>query len=403
MNTTELPRALPTDSILIHIGPHKTGTTALQLALNRTGGGSHSQNQDFRYVTAGNRENANVAVMALAERPSDQNLESAPFAKIYWDSFVTEINSTRVKRIAISAEAFADLDANHIATTARKLSNRTAHILLALRPIGELLPSQWQQMAQRGNESRPFSVWLKETLAEWSNPRSLNQFWHRHHYGRLITRWSQEFGVESVTGVVLDRNDRDRLFRVTEHLLGLTQGLLLNNSSVKNRSLTLEEVEALRRMYEVLESQNLGYLSRNLRAMLSPSELIKRHRIPLTSEQPILIPAQFKTQIEDIQLSLNTTVQPIGINLIGNLATLESGDLKTVAADQLVASIPIDLTGWIAAGIIEGSGLSKGWVPPIRNPKTPISLPDVWLKRATGRQLLTELIRRLTSRVSKRS
>ncbi|MFZ9883313.1 MAG: hypothetical protein ACO3E5_02830, partial [Candidatus Limnocylindrus sp.] len=60
-------------------------------------------------------------------------------------------------------------------------------------------------------------------------------------------------------------------------------------------------------------------------------------------------------------------------------------------------TVPVDLAGWTAYGVIVSSGVARGDLPP-----APTStLPFAWLRRATGSQLMREVIRRFRIRISR--
>ena len=385
-------------SMLVHVGPHKTGSTALQLALKRLDG-EDARAAGVEYITSGKRENANIATLALGQTASVRNVAAAPFPHRYWDDFAQRVNISAAPRVMVSSEELALLSVEGVKRYVKTFSGRKLHILLALRPISELLPSQWQQRVQRGRVTRSFDAWLEETLNEWGQGSQQNNFWYRHHYGELIKRWGDLVGLSEITAVVLNKSDRARTFRVTEQLLGIRTGALANGREF-NRSLTLEESESLRSMYLAFEQQGLDDLTGHLRAALSPALFIKRSRMPHGSERKILLPRHAVKRVLEIQRDLVDPLDSLGINVIGDLNLLRSVDnvLEVNHQANETATVPVDLVGWVAAGVIHASGLAKGRVLPASKQKIPISYPEVWLRHATGRQLIRELQRRLTAR-----
>ena len=400
MSSSQSPKTLPEHSMLVHVGPHKTGTTALQLALKKLDS-EDARAAGAEYITSWKRENANTASLALDSVAATKYSIGSPPPRHYWDDFAKHVNDSSAPRVVVSAEQFALLSIEGVKHFVKTFPGRKLHILLALRPISELLPSQWQQRVQGGHETKSFDEWLEETLNEWSQGNYGSNFWYRHHYSQLIRRWGDLVGLSNVTAVVLDKTDRTRTFGATEQLLGVREGALKDRSGkVVNRSLTLEESESLRSMYTNLEQHGLGYLSSNLHHMLSPSALIKQTRTPHSFERKILLPKHAVQRVLEIQSDLVDPLDSLGINIIGELNLLRGVDNVMQTDDQSseASTVPVDLVGWVATGIIHESGLSQGWVPPKSDPQTPITLPEVWLRRATGRQLFRELWRRVGAR-----
>ena len=110
---------LPVGSRLLHIGPHKTGTTALQNTLIW----DHEKlpAQGLEYLVAGERRNANFAARAIRQRPT-QKLESPDSVPMHlWTGLVQAAKNTTADRVLISGEGFSDCNAEEIARIARDL------------------------------------------------------------------------------------------------------------------------------------------------------------------------------------------------------------------------------------------------------------------------------------------
>ncbi|MFZ9278527.1 MAG: hypothetical protein ACO25J_05405, partial [Candidatus Limnocylindrus sp.] len=93
------PITLPVGSRLLHIGPHKTGTTALQNTLiwDR----DKLPAQGLEYIVAGERRNANFAARAVRQRPT-QKLESPDSVPMHlWTDLVKQAKATTADRVLI--------------------------------------------------------------------------------------------------------------------------------------------------------------------------------------------------------------------------------------------------------------------------------------------------------------
>jgi hypothetical protein len=129
--------------------------------------------------------------------------------------------------------------------------------------------------------------------------------------------------------------------------------------------------------------------------MVSPSELIKRDRTPV-NEEKIVLPRWALERAREVSAEMVRNITASGAHIIGNINALAPNE-KIDAPEHLpeITSVPSDLPGWTAAGVIISSGISRGDLPP--TPTT--SLPTAWLHRATGSQLLREVLRRIQIRV----
>src|SRR5581483_5356504 len=91
---------IPPGGVLLHVGPHKTGTTAIQGAL-RIG---RPELEEHDVVYAGKARQHQMAALAITggrgmrgDRPADQT---------DWDTLADEVRSLPNKRIIVSSEYF---------------------------------------------------------------------------------------------------------------------------------------------------------------------------------------------------------------------------------------------------------------------------------------------------------
>lgn len=223
---------------LVHIGPPKTGTTALQGALNDAR--SALPAQGVRYANQG--QNSRFQVYAALERRAYGYLRKPPPIE-QWSKLVDEIRSAPEPRVILSSEIFADGGPEVIRRVVDDLDPARLHIAVTLRPLPRILASQWQQEV-RGGQRTPFDTWLGHVFSEQGS--TATHFWHRHRHERLIASWAAAVGVENVTVVVVDERDHGMILRAFEQLLGLRDGTLVEVADRTNRSMSLPEVEAVR-------------------------------------------------------------------------------------------------------------------------------------------------------------
>ncbi len=235
-------RPLPAGTRLLHIGPHKTGTTAIQGALFAAKEAMPEHGVVFPAATRHPME----AALAACARPGMMG-NTQPTGR-HWQRLVDQVDATGGRTSVISSEFFADApDDETVARVVQELGGDRLHVLITLRPLVRIMPSQWQQYVQNGLRMG-YEDWLEHMLRKAPYEKPNPSFWRRHRHDRLVERWARATGPERVTVVVVDDRDRDGLPRTFEQLLGLPANLLQPVPDTANRSLTLAETEMLRNL-----------------------------------------------------------------------------------------------------------------------------------------------------------
>ncbi|MCX4592059.1 hypothetical protein OG819_20690 [Streptomyces sp. NBC_01549] len=236
------PAPLPPGTRLLHIGPHKTGTTSIQGALFAAKDAMAGHGVDFPAHSRHPME----AALAVCARPGMMG-DTKP-TEGHWKRLVDAVHATGRRTSVVSSEFFADApDDESIARIVDGLGRDQVHVLVTLRPLAKIMPSQWQQYVQNGLRMG-YEDWLEHMLRKAPYEKPNPSFWRRHRHDRLVERWVRVAGAENVTVVVVDDRDRDGLMRTFESLLGLPDGLLEPVPDAANRSLTLAETEMLRKL-----------------------------------------------------------------------------------------------------------------------------------------------------------
>ncbi|MER6730985.1 hypothetical protein [Streptomyces puniciscabiei] len=236
------PAPLPPGTRLLHIGPHKTGTTAIQGALFA----ARDRMPEYGVAFPAHTRHPMEAALAACARPAMMG-DTVPTDR-HWRRLLDQVAATGGRTSVISSEFFADApDDETVARIVEQLGGDRVRVLVTLRPLVRIMPSQWQQYVQNGLRMG-YADWLEHMLRKPPYDKPNPSFWHRHRHHLLVERWARAVGPERVTVVVVDDRDRGGLLRAFEALLGLPENLLRPVPDAANRSLTLAETEMLRNL-----------------------------------------------------------------------------------------------------------------------------------------------------------
>lgn len=339
---------LPERARLLHIGPHKTGTTALQDAFVL----AREQLPDHGVVFPSMHRQPMRAALAVTGRPGLKGEE--PATQSHWERLQQRVAEAGDNRVMISSEFFADADPEQAARAIEGLGGPDVHVVVTLRPLSKILPSQWQQYVQNGAVTS-YEKWLRGMLEPPYNKPNPS-FWRRHDHPRLIEQWGSLVGYDRITAIVVDESDRTMLLRVFEALLGLPQDLLELVPGVANRSLSLGEVELLRLLNVEFKKQGWPdvYYSRFVRHG-GIRRLIAQYS-PQSFEPKIVTPAWAEERAAEIGQQFADKIGAMGVRVVGDLSMLAkppsgSADKKLpepVISSEAAARV---VTGTIIAGV----------------------------------------------------
>lgn len=335
---------LPEGVRLVHIGPHKTGTTAVQRALWSARGRLREQGVGH----AGRSSNPSVGVRAITGQPSPYSVDQAP-SKRHWRELVGDITRVREPRAVVSSELFAWADGDAIRRIADDLDPNRIHIVVTLRSLVRIMPSMWQQNTQLGTVT-PFGDWVRRVLDDPTRP-----FWTLERHDQLIERWAAVVGLERVTAVVVDDDDHGAVMRGFEALLGLRSGTLVPERDLMNRSLTLAETEAVRAFNVAFQARQLP---RDLHARtmrFGAAQLLKR-REPPKGEPPIVLPGWAYPEVLGIQREIVDNIRASGVAVIGDLDRLLASSEPPAAEPASLAGIPAEVVGSLTMALLDATG-----------------------------------------------
>ena len=186
--------ALPEDALLVHIGVHKTGTTALQSDLRRWRPKLSRHGLTFPVTTM----SQHLAGRALVGGELGWEATRTPAQRRKdWKQFASEV-SAHPGRVLLSSEFFCQCNDAQAERLVDDLGRDRVHILVAFRPMMTLLPSSWQQYL-KGGKTLTYDEWLETALADRPESSATPTFWRRNDVAAQLGRWTDLIGADRVT------------------------------------------------------------------------------------------------------------------------------------------------------------------------------------------------------------
>ena len=388
---------LPPGTRIVHIGPHKTGTTAVQASLFAAR--KSLEQQGVYYASEG--RHAMTAVLAGLQLPNAWGDDKEPPPRWKWDRLVSKVRATKADRVVISSEFFADGKPDAIKKVIDELDPSKVHVVVTLRPLAKIMPSQWQQWVQN-QWTMPLDEWVQDLL---KNPKGTagKTFWRRHRHDELINRWAEIVGMDRVTAIALDEGDHEMVLRVFERLTGLETGTLQPVTMLSNRSMTLPEIEVIRAFNAAYKAEKL---SRKVytRVVRFGASALMEVRPPSPDEPRIELPESAREPVGAMARQIIDGIRASGVRVIGDLDGLtqvpESRGMPigpVAVSPEVAASAAMGVL--IAAGLARGSGRITAEVDAMEEGGTPLKAPPIVqepaeLLRLSSTQLQIVLIRR---------
>jgi hypothetical protein len=264
---TAVGPAVPEGTRLVHIGPQKTGSTAIQVALDS----AHDRlaEHGVAYVTTGSYR-PRKAAWALGIRGRPSGTEMPPMR--HWRRLIEAVDAADASRVCVSNEDFGRATPPQIARLVADLGGDRVRVVAVARRLDRYLPSQWQERVKAGDE-RPYDAWLRVVLEpdgpepDWDR----RNVWFSHDVRALVDRWTAVVSPDRFILIVSDEADHGLIPRTFEALLGLPEGFVVPDPSRSNRGLSWAETELLRETNQVLEDR--GVLRAQRRPLLAAGVL----------------------------------------------------------------------------------------------------------------------------------
>ncbi len=347
-------RPLPADAILLHIGIHKTGTTALQGAASA----SREPLSTCGTTYPGRRKDHHAEAMALVDTKVGWETVSTPRRNAQiWRKFADTVSQTG-GRVLISSEFFCQANDKQAQRAVGSLGADRVHVVLGLRPLAKLLPSSWQQYLKNGRTGS-YESWLKHVLADPPGMKQTPSFWLRNDIPAVLDRWAELIGPDRITAVMVDPNHRDRMSDTVCTLLDLPPRLLSAQTQGirSNRAMTGAEAELIRQVNVVarreLSSPDYIALVRN-----GAARRMVEGRTPGPLERELGLPAWTAPRLAEIGATHLSALRSSGVHIVGDPSILAAP--ADTSEPSLATELPIDAAVQALLGTLLKVSTAKG-------------------------------------------
>lgn len=309
--------AIPADGLLLHIGVHKTGTTAIQAAL--ADARPDLETHGVRYP--GKLQAHHRAALAVLGRPWGWNTRGGAVLDTEHFDKLAKRAGAHTGRVVISSEFFCEADEHTARSVVERLGGDRVRVVVTLRNLGRLLSSSWQQYLKYGLTT-PYEKWLEDVFAHPGAARISPTFWKRHDHGAVLSRWVSAVGAENVNVLVLEDVPRDAMFTSFAQLMGVSPEVLTSRMDLtSNRSMTAAEAELLVQLNaRVKNEMQWNDYVRLVRRGVALGMVEGREPDP--SEPRLVTPEWALDAAAEHGAAAVATIKALGVNVYGDLDLL---------------------------------------------------------------------------------
>jgi hypothetical protein len=341
------PRPLPEGSVLLHIGPQKTGSTAIQMAMHQSREMLAAHGVRYTGRTHTPRE-AGWAVLGSSAIGRPVPRDKA------WRKLVDEIRAATEPRVVVSNEDFALADDAAAARIVEGTDAARTHLIFVARRIDKLLPSHWQERV-KARMTLSYPEFLTHVTRDGANDWESRMMWEPQDVTALVDRWAQHLDRDRISVLIADEDDRGLIPRTFEELLALPTGSLVPPKSRSNSSLSFPATEALRRVNRLTKDE--AWTPQQYWRIVQ-SGIVERLKERSDDGQPRLtgVPASSFEEVADRADQQIEAILTAGVHVIGDPERLRiRGRVTPVEPPTEVETVSLALLTDVVSGAVAGS------------------------------------------------
>ena len=190
--------ATPKRKLYLHIGYHKTGTTAIQACLAENKRLFLKHGYHYPQIDPNDEERHHHHNIAWQVR--NHKRYSPQDGKI--DDLLREIERVRAPRVIISSEEFSQSNLPEIRKLAQVFEAYDVTVIVYLRRQDQYLQAVWAQGVKSGKQYDRFTDWLEKKVFEQAisgtPTKDRRSIWVRLNYWQTIADWASVFGEGNI-------------------------------------------------------------------------------------------------------------------------------------------------------------------------------------------------------------
>jgi hypothetical protein len=357
------------EKFVLHVGFHKTGTTAIQTSMYEARTELAKANITYLYARA---RAHHQAAWSLSQRMWGwKDRGGTKTSPKHWQKFAKQVNRLPGTAVA-SSEFFSEIGPAEIQKIRNDIKVADVQIVFTLRPLVKMLASSYQQYLKYGVKAT-YEEWLHAQLDEPGKTKMTPSFWQRNFHGDSIANWAKVFGAQNITVMVVDETEPDLLYTEFNKFLSLPAGFLKPAETGGNRSLNVEEIEFLQAVNKQFPKDR-DWSDYTMFIRESAIKALTDSKMPEGSKK-LLTPGWAQ------EIAKNLTEQ--SVQKIRESQVKVIGDLDTLA----MASVP------------EGLDVPSGSMSINTAVQALLSIDQGVIRKFRWRKLVIEVVRRLKQRV----
>ncbi|RNL62230.1 hypothetical protein EFK50_10600 [Nocardioides marmoriginsengisoli] len=339
---------LPEGALLLHIGPQKTGSTAIQTAMHE----SRAELAAQGVLYPGNEMRPREGGWAVMGINSAVGRAAPRIAR--WTSYVDEIARNELPRICVSNEDFGRADDDAIARILAGTGAERTHLVYVARRLDKLLPSHWQERV-KSRMTLGYEEFLHHVVDDPDRDWEARMMWESHDVGPILDRWARHLDRDRMTVIVADEADRRLTPNTFEAFLGLDEGTLQPGSTRSNTSLTFTQTEAVRRLN--LMARENGWTPQQYWRIIQAGT-VKALRTALEEGGPKItgLPGWAYEKVADRAEAQVAAITAAGVRVVGDPSRLLlRGNVEPAELPAEITEISLDLLADVVRGAVDGS------------------------------------------------
>jgi hypothetical protein len=364
----------PSGSRLFYVGPPKTGTTGVQVALSQV----RSELEAFDVYYPGKSRHHRREIFAFLRRPDPamehpqgrtelrkRGVNQSEAIKIPplqdWVDLIADVQRRNAARTLISHEEAAACSESQAREFVDSLGRDRTRIIITLRSPASMLPSRWSESVKTGL-SQSFDAWLKSVYGE-NGLTKHGVLWSYLDMASFVERWATAAGPDNVIVIIPEPANRAFLGDAFAGILGVPTTLLQGRATdghATNRSFSFAEAEVFRRFNELAYDPKKTSWTLFRDVIVSGAvQRVLAERTPGATEPRIAVPRWLADQATLDGERYAQSIDDLGVRVVGDLSNLHvyppvSDDRPREDQDWY-----LDIAVEALAGALKGAGRTE--------------------------------------------